>query len=91
MALSHNSPPASGQFGVNHASGVTGLQDRLPPRNAGAFLERAKNSTFLDRKLISALYKTVDGHQLVHFKTALCSQPADLFRQRSLINADMAK
>jgi hypothetical protein len=29
MALFRNSPPASGQVGVNHALGVTGLRNRL--------------------------------------------------------------
>jgi hypothetical protein len=33
-----------------------------PPRNAADFLELAKNCTFLNRKLISALYETADGH-----------------------------
>ena len=28
------------------------------------FLELAENCSFLDRKLISALYETVDGHYL---------------------------
>jgi hypothetical protein len=37
----------------------------MPPRNAADFLELAKNGTFLDRKLISALYKTADGHELM--------------------------
>jgi hypothetical protein len=37
----------------------------MPPRNAADFLELAKNCTFLDRKLISALYKTADGHELM--------------------------
>jgi len=39
-------------FGVNHALGVTGLE----------LLELAENFTFLDRKRISALYETADGH-----------------------------
>jgi hypothetical protein len=34
----------------------------MPPRNAADFLELAKNCTFLDRKLIRALYETADGH-----------------------------
>jgi len=64
MALSRN-------FGVNHALGVTdlrnrlcGIQNRLPPRNAADLLELAENFTFLDRKLISALYETADGHKI---------------------------
>ena len=59
-------------FGVNHAKDVTGLrnrlcgiQNRLSPRNAADLLELAKNCTFLDRKLISALYETADGHELM--------------------------
>jgi hypothetical protein len=35
-----------------------------PPRNAADFLEPAENCSFLDRKLISALNGTVDGHKL---------------------------
>jgi hypothetical protein len=59
-------------FGVNHANGVTeggqvggiacAAYRSTPPRNAADFLELAKNCTFLDRKLISALYETADGH-----------------------------
>jgi hypothetical protein len=56
-------------FGVNHAKDVTGrcgiacaAYKSMPPRNAADFLELAKNCTFLDRKRISALYKTADGH-----------------------------
>ena len=37
----------------------------MPPRNAADFLELAENCTFLDRKLISALDETADGHKLV--------------------------
>ena len=33
----------------------------MPPRNSTNFLELAKNCTFLDRKLISALHETADG------------------------------
>ena len=71
MAIFRNSPPASGQVGLNHAKDVTGLRNRLYgiQKYASAqfldFLELAKNCTFLDRKLISALYETADGHQLV--------------------------
>ena len=36
----------------------------MPPRNAADFLELAKNCSFLDRKLINALYETADGHEL---------------------------
>ena len=56
-------------FGVNHAKDVTGSGGiacatyiSMPPRNAADFLELAKNCTFLDRKPISALYETADGH-----------------------------
>ena len=72
MALSRN-------FGVNHAKDVTGLrnrlcgiQNRLPPRNAADFRELAKNCTFLDRKLISALYETADGHQIIILPEPAC-------------------
>ena len=70
MALFRYSPPASGHVGVNHASGVTGLRNRLCGIHKYAsaqfldFLELAKNFTFLDWKLISARYETVDGHYL---------------------------
>jgi len=36
-----------------------------PPRNSTDFLELAENGTFLDRKRISALKKTVAGHTLM--------------------------
>jgi len=49
-------------FGVNHAKDVTGrcgiacaAYSSIPPRNAADFFALAKNCTFLDRKLISAL------------------------------------
>ena len=55
-------------FGVNHAKDVTGLVESLV-RPTGVclraildFLELAENCSFLDRKLISALNETVDGH-----------------------------
>jgi len=68
MALFRNSPPASGQIGVNHACGVTGQRNRLCGIHKYAseqlldFLEFTKNSTFLNRKLISAPYETADWH-----------------------------
>jgi hypothetical protein len=69
MALFRNSPPASGQIGVNHAKDLTGrcgiacaAYTSLPPRNAGEFLELAENCLFLNRKLLLALNETVDGH-----------------------------
>jgi hypothetical protein len=55
-------------FGVNYALGVTGLRNRLCGLQQYAsaqfldFLGLAKNCIFLDRKLISALYETADGH-----------------------------
>jgi len=58
-------------FGVNHAKDVTGLRNRLCGVHEYAsaqfldFLELAENGVFLDRKLISALNETVDGHKLV--------------------------
>ena len=38
----------------------------MPPRNSTDFLELAKNCTFLDRKLISALDEDADGHYLTY-------------------------
>ena len=64
MALSRN-------FGVNHALGVTGLESLVRHAEPSAsaqcrrFLELAKNGTFLDRKRISALYDSADGHQAI--------------------------
>jgi hypothetical protein len=61
MALSRN-------FGVNHACGVTGLRNSLCGVREYAsaqsldFLELAEKFTFLDRKIISAIYETADGH-----------------------------
>jgi hypothetical protein len=55
-------------FGVNHAKDVTGQRDRLCGVHEYAsaqsldFLELAENCSFLDRKLISALYETADRH-----------------------------
>jgi hypothetical protein len=52
MALFHNSPPASGQVGVNHTEGgqVDGIAcaayTSKPPRNAADFLELAENGVF---------------------------------------------
>jgi hypothetical protein len=55
-------------YGVNHAKDVTGLAESLvrytePSASAQFldFLELAKNCTFLDRQLISALYEAADG------------------------------
>ena len=63
MALFRNSPPASGQIGVNRRNRLCGIQNRLPPRNSTDFLELAKNCTFLDRKLTSADNENADGHE----------------------------
>jgi hypothetical protein len=58
-------------FGVNHAKDVTGQRNRLCGGQEYAssqfldFLELAENFSFLDRKLTSVLYKTVDGHSLI--------------------------
>jgi len=56
-------------FGVNHAKDVTGrcgiactAYTNTPPRNAADFLELAENCSILDRKQISALDGTMDGH-----------------------------
>ena len=55
-------------FGVNHVFGVTGLRNRLSGVHEYAseqfldFLKIAENCSFLDRKLISALNETVNGH-----------------------------
>jgi hypothetical protein len=49
MAHFRNSPPASGQVGVNHAYGVTGIgiactaYKNTPPCNAADFLELVEN------------------------------------------------
>jgi hypothetical protein len=49
-------------FGVNRRLRLCGVQNRPPPRNADAFLELAKNGTFLVRKLISFLNDIADGY-----------------------------
>jgi len=54
MALSRN-------FGVNRRNCLCGIQEYASAQFFD-FLELAKNFTFLDRKLISALYETADGH-----------------------------
>jgi hypothetical protein len=52
MALFLNSPPASGQVGVNfaeggHVGGIACAANRsTPPRNAADFLELAENGDF---------------------------------------------
>jgi hypothetical protein len=70
MVLFRNSPPASGQVGVNHAFGVTGLESLV--RRTRVCLRAMplisynlqKITTLLDRKRISALYEIADGHEL---------------------------
>jgi hypothetical protein len=50
-------------FGVNRWNRLCGVQEYASAQFLD-FLELAKNCSFLDRKLISALNETVDGHQL---------------------------
>jgi len=54
MALFHN-------FGVNRRNRLCGIQEYASAQFLN-FLELVKNYIFLDRKLISALNETVDGH-----------------------------
>jgi len=56
MALFHN-------FGVNRRNRLCDIQEYASAQFLN-FLELAKNCIFLDRKLISALNETVDGHYL---------------------------
>jgi hypothetical protein len=56
MALSRN-------FGVYQRNRLCGIQKYASAQFLD-FLELAENCTFLDRKLISALNETVDGHEL---------------------------
>ena len=51
-------------FGVNRRNRLCGVQEYASAQFLD-FLELAENCTFLDRKLASALYKTVDGHYLM--------------------------
>jgi hypothetical protein len=48
-------------FGVNRRNRMCGARECASARFLD-FLEFAGNCTFLDRKLVSALYKTADGH-----------------------------
>jgi hypothetical protein len=48
-------------FGVNQLNRLCGIQAYASAQFLD-FLELALNCTFLDRKLISALYDTADGH-----------------------------
>jgi hypothetical protein len=50
-------------FGVNRRNRLCGIQEYASAQFFD-FLELAKNCTFLDRKLISVLYETADGHLL---------------------------
>jgi hypothetical protein len=61
MALFHNSPPASGQIGVNLRNCLCGVPEHASAQSLD-FLELAENGTFLDQKLTSALKEIVDGH-----------------------------
>jgi len=56
-----------GNFGVNHALGVTGLESLVRHTTVAsaqylAFPEFAEDCTFLHRKQIGARYETMDGH-----------------------------
>ena len=59
-------------FGVNRRNRLCGIQKYASAQFLD-FLELVKNCTFLDRKLISALFKTSDGHYLT--VTALEARP----------------
>jgi hypothetical protein len=48
-------------FGVNRRNRLCGILEHASAQFLD-FLELAENCTFLDRKLISALNETVDGH-----------------------------
>jgi len=50
-------------FGVNRRNRLCDIHEYASAQFLD-FLELAKNCTFLDRKLISALYETADGHLL---------------------------
>jgi hypothetical protein len=64
MTLFRNSPPASGQVGVNRRNRLCGVHAFASAQFLD-FLELADNRPFLDRKRISALYETADGHHLI--------------------------
>jgi hypothetical protein len=54
-------------FGVNRRNRLCGVQEYASAQFLD-FLELAENCSFLNRKLISALIETVDGHYLtMHF------------------------
>jgi len=50
-------------FGVNRRNRLCGVHEYASAQFLD-FLELAENCSFLDRKLISALNETVDGHYL---------------------------
>jgi hypothetical protein len=52
-------------FGVNRRNRLCGVQEYASAQFLD-FLELAENCSFLDRKLISALNETVDGHDLTY-------------------------
>ncbi len=57
-------------FGVNRRNHLCGVHEYASAQFLD-FLELAENCSFLDRKLISALNETVDGHYLKNcFKDA---------------------
>ena len=51
-------------FGVNRRNRLCGVHEYASAQFLD-FLELAENCTFLDRKRISALYETADGHYLI--------------------------
>jgi hypothetical protein len=51
----------SRNFGVNRRNRLCGVREYASVRFLD-FLELADNCTFLNRKFVSALYKTPDGH-----------------------------
>ena len=55
-------------YGVNRRNRLCGIQEYASAQFLD-FHELAKNCTFLDRKLISALYETADGHYIKKYQT----------------------
>jgi hypothetical protein len=53
-------------FGVNRRNPLCGVHKYASAQFLD-FLERAESGTFLNRKLIIALHKAVEGHYLVEF------------------------
>jgi hypothetical protein len=60
MALFRNFPPGSGQVGDNRRNCLCSVYEYVSAQSPD-FFELVENCTFLDRKLISALYETADG------------------------------